>query len=246
MDNLFSRFDRFPLFGLIAVFIAVSAFWWTTERYEVRVWQHIQTVLLEDEVMPGTHPVTRWNRPIGISLAGASQEDIGAVEDFVADLNVLLAGSSVRLGPARAQDADIWVTFVAAARIPELSKRVTGTVPEGPVYGQGSVFSQDGFTINHGYVIIAADVPVAHRRNLVFEEITQVLGPANDSPFFPSSIFYESEDGKSSKVLELSRLDRKLIRFLYLHLKPGDDLAALRRAYDRHWRTMTVPPRLKK
>ena len=40
---------------------------------------------------------------------------------------------------------------------------------------------------------------------------------------------------------ELSRRDKKLLRFLYIHLKPGDREPQVRAAFDKHWDTIKVP-----
>lgn len=32
-------------------------------------------------------------------------------------------------------------------------------------------------------------------------------------------------------------IDRKTLRFLYQHLKPGDEFSAVKRAFDAHWRS---------
>ncbi len=38
-----------------------------------------------------------------------------------------------------------------------------------------------------------------------------------------------------SAVTRLAPMDRELLRFLYTHLRPGDDAEAVRRAFEQHW-----------
>ncbi|MCH9052851.1 MAG: DUF2927 domain-containing protein [Proteobacteria bacterium] len=66
------------------------------------------------------------------------------------------------------------------------------------------------------------------------QEIIQALGPANDSPLFPSSVFFEQGE-VGSAATQLAPIDRELLRLLYTHLRPGDDAEAIRRAFEQHW-----------
>jgi hypothetical protein len=52
------------------------------------------------------------------------------------------------------------------------------------------------------------------QRSILREELTQALGLGNDSPRYPTSIFYET-DFNGGFVTEYSSYDRELIRLLY-------------------------------
>ena len=76
-------------------------------------------------------------------------------------------------------------------------------------------------------------------RSILFEEIFQALGPLNDTAIYQDSLLFETED-YAPMHKTLSPRDKKLLRFLYLHLKPGDGEEEVRKAFDQHWDKMDV------
>ena len=61
------------------------------------------------------------------------------------------------------------------------------------------------------------------------------MGVPGHTPFDLDSVLYAGGPNRRSAALEFSRDELRLIRFLYLHLKPGDGVRELRQAFDRYW-----------
>ena len=72
------------------------------------------------------------------------------------------------------------------------------------------------------------------RRATIAQELYHTLGPVNDSPYFPASVLFEDGETASSAI-ELALVDRKLLKFLYMYLEPGDQHHERRDAFDKYW-----------
>jgi hypothetical protein len=100
--------------------------------------------------------------------------------------------------------------------------------------GWAAVRVDAGLAITKVHVLVASDLPQREFTSLIHEEVTQGLGLPDDSARFRDSIFFETEtDGGFAPTL--SCIDRMLLKLLYTHLRPGDDLLALSRAMDRYF-----------
>ncbi|MDP6121304.1 MAG: DUF2927 domain-containing protein [Rhodospirillales bacterium] len=86
---------------------------------------------------------------------------------------------------------------------------------------------------------MAQNVDGKERLSMVLEKLTQALGPINDTTIYPDGILYENFDNVKT-IVELSPLDKKLLRFLYTHLNPGDREEDVRRAFEKYWDTINV------
>lgn len=204
-------------------------------------WQHVARVLLRGEFEYRAPTVARYAKPVRIGLLDATAEDRAAVAELVADLNVLVAGSGVAFSIGEFGKSEISAGFESLAAFPNVARFLN--LPYVP--GNSGVFwpyaMEDG-ALAGATILISNDSSGSLRRHIIFEEIYQSLGPHNDSPLYPESIVYE-RDGDGGSATRLADIDRKLLRFLYLHLKPGDGIAEVRRAYDAHWRDLAVPSR---
>jgi hypothetical protein len=232
---------RIAVGGLAVIGIVFAATFYSFPRDEDREWKHIVRVLLRAEYGYRTPLVRRWMTPIKLRLLFAVQQDRDVVDDLVNDINTLIAESGVGLSVGDFKLPSVSVSFLSQNVFSEVAEKTEIDYRPGNLgwfYTEGG---QDG-AVKVGVILIADELAGVLRRHAIQEEIYQVLGPFNDSPLYTDSIVYETDDD-GARASRLSDLDRKLLRFLYLYLKPGDDIAALRRAYDAHWRTMTVPPR---
>lgn len=198
-----------------------------------QAWRFVEQVLLADEFDGPRGVVVRWARPPTIGVVGATPGDRRAVEETVADINDALQGTGISLSFDTAAQSDITVMFTSAENFPNIAWSL----------GAEYVAGNDGFFWtwwNAGHELTDARVVIAteatdRRHALIAQEIVQTLGPSNDSPEFPSSLFYEVAGERWSSATRLAPIDRKLLRFLYDHLKAGDTADDVRRAFDQHW-----------
>ncbi|MEO0814855.1 MAG: DUF2927 domain-containing protein [Myxococcota bacterium] len=201
--------------------------------YESRVREWARDVLLGVEFGDPTPISRRWAQAPTISLMAGNGEHSVLVNDVVAELNRFL--EPVFEPVERIQDdsdgADVRVYFVDLDRFDDIARREnTIVVPDN--LGQFYIRWDETQTIFDAVVLIARDrLQGALLRHLVYEEITQALGPLNDSAFFQDSIFF-SASGSDGTAQRLSPEDRWLLQFLYRDLNPGASVTDLRRALD--------------
>ncbi|MDA9101423.1 DUF2927 domain-containing protein [Omnitrophica bacterium] len=94
-------------------------------------------------------------------------------------------------------------------------------------HGMGSIY--------RAVVLINSKAGSHFKKHLIREEIAQSLGPANDSDYSSSSIFYTGGKLFGGNPTEFSDLDKQLLRFFYKHLKAGYAEEKLAQAYLNHW-----------
>ncbi len=189
--------------------------------------------MLESEYGQRFGAVTRWVKSPKIRVFGGTQEDMRAIKALVDELNELLDGTGISLTIVRFGEADIKVIIAPLGDFPRLAQEHGLKYVEGNV-GFGGSWINDYYELVSDVTLIAAELTGRGRQATIVQEITQALGPANDSPLFPSSAFFE-RDGVGSTATRLAPIDRELLRFLYTHLRPGDDAEAVRRAFEQHW-----------
>ena len=111
------------------------------------------------------------------------------------------------------------------------------------MYGFQVVDGGDGFAgiiVDHRHyarmalVLIDKSLLIHGRRATIAQELYHTLGPVNDSPYFPASVLFEDGETASSAI-ELALVDRKLLKFLYMYLEPGDKHHERRDAFDKYW-----------
>ena len=170
---------------------------------------------------------------MSLRLVKSVKHDEEFTKKFVQSLNRVLSGTGVQLGFEENDAAAVTVRFAPIWAFHDIVVDL-GLEYVGGNDGQLMIWFDDHARATAGLVLIGSDIDLDRRRATIAQELTQVLGPLNDSFEFPESVMYES--GKNpSTAMELAPIDRRLLRFLYRHLKPGDDVHAVRTAFDMYW-----------
>lgn len=179
--------------------------------------------------------VRRWVTSPTVSVFGADKEQVKLVQTTLDKLNVVLkeARSTVRLKSVKANDdkAAIKVHFMEYAELPDFCKRNNIRFS-----GIDDAFFWNGWDsagrFTEARVMVASDRCTGNKlRHLLLEEMTQILGPMNDSPRKRGSIFF----GGYSEVPDLSPDDKQLLSLLYRRLKAGEPRDRIERAIRRYW-----------
>jgi hypothetical protein len=183
-------------------------------------WEFVSDLLLADGA------VRRFTGPVQIFVENGTDADLATLTAVIEQLNVLtVRAGAYWYGPqpwtGRSDTPFILVRF-----------------EEAEVLGKRRL----GFARLAGMpVITAANVSVRRSLNgdrrvsVVLHEIGHAVGFAGHASYarrFDSLMAPQVE----MYGYALTPLDHKAIRFLYEHLQPGDEPAAVRRAYDAHWR----------
>lgn len=184
--------------------------------------------------------VARWTMPIRLSVMRGDTAVRADLLSLIPTLNETLepAGTPIRLVGDGDDAAELKVYFAPTSEFAGISKAHGGWYIEGND-GYFFAFWNARFELERVFVLIATDKLSGKRlRHITFEEVTQALGPANDSALFSDSIFYENaadKDAETNAQTELTARDRKLLSFFYNRVKPGDRKTAVDRAFDAHW-----------
>lgn len=180
----------------------------------------------------------KWDRSPQLSLFGASPAETRVVKSCVRKINSALEETDIQIEMLDAEDDDatLKVYFAPLAQFREIAKK------EGIAYfdnndGYFFVRWKRKYAIDSAVVLLASDRMEGNQlKHFAMEEITQSLGLPGDSKHFKDSLFYESiaEDDFGSAT-NLSRLDAKLLRFLYQKVESGSHPVEVGILMEKHW-----------
>ncbi|MCH2182022.1 MAG: DUF2927 domain-containing protein [Mariniblastus sp.] len=204
-----------------------------------------ETIRFVGDVLVGTEygtkveeqVVYRWETPPRLSTFGDGSHHPAIVQKTVAHINEFLpANRRIAMLDPNDDSATIKLYFVPFKEFEPLAKAEGFEVSDadwGVFYMRWNRFCE----IESAIVLIADDKLNGRRmQHFLLEELTQSLGLAGDSRRFKESVFYEDLDEREfGTAIELSNLDRKLIRFLYEHVQPGTSAVELGVLLERHW-----------
>ena len=191
-----------------------------------------QTVLLGPEYGGDGNVVSRWPQLPAASIIGATPAQAAIAGEVIDGINEALASvrpeQQIALGEPDDDSAPLAIIFAPLGEFARIAEEHGFPYTEGN-WGFFWMFWDD-HAINRAVVLLASDALQGDElRHFAFEEITQSLGAASDSPAYPDSVFYaDGDDGGSATTL--SAEDRKLLRMLYGPLQPGDGAEQVRAA----------------
>lgn len=198
-----------------------------------REWRFVEKVLLTSEFDGPIKGLVMWDRPITLQVIDAREQDMRFIAEFVVSLNQVLSGTRVKFRIEDIDTAEMSIKFAPTGRFREIAEYLGAEYTAGG-YGISWIWSEPGSKAARAISLVGQNLEIRDRHSTIAQELTQMLGPGNDSPLFPDSVMYEKEYDLSTAT-ELAAIDRKLLRFVYRHLKPGDDVRAVRTAFDMYW-----------
>lgn len=230
---------------LIPVFLLLAPFTAGGEPLDHPDWKYVRKVLLTSETGENEGFIVRWNRPVRVTVVSEDLKNhLSLVRSVIGELNTALAGTGMSLTLV-GKTSDILIHFVKRERFRSAGAKLgCEAVPDAVAYFCTWGGNEKHPAINFAFIVIPNEEPTGDFYSMALEELTQVLGPTNDvqDPAFETSLFYEYEEGVSTPYFKvLSNRDKKLLRFLYTHLKPGDREPEVRAAFDKHWDSIQVP-----
>lgn len=205
------------------------------DRAKVRAW--VETVALGTEFGGEGKIAARWTKPVRFSVMKGDQRVRKDMLELILTLNLVLApaGAPITVVGDGDADAELKVYFVPLAQFDGIARRHGFTYVQGN-HGFFQTFWNTRHELTRAFILMATDkLSGAPLRHFSFEELTQSLGLANDSPAFPDSIFF-ANGADGGRALSLSALDRKLLSFFYTRVQPGDGEREVRAAFAAHWK----------
>lgn len=180
----------------------------------------------------------KWDRSPRLSVFGANPEEARTVANCVRKINSALEETTIQIEVLEAEndDATLKVYFVPLAQFPRLAEQEDIAFLDNND-GYFFVRWKRDHAIDSAVVLLASDRMEGNKlKHFAMEEITQSLGLPGDSKLFKDSLFYENiaEDDYGGAT-NLSRLDAKLLRFLYQRVKAGSHPVEVGILMAQHW-----------
>lgn len=219
---------RFTIITLICVAASLSACKTPRSVQELsneQVVANVRTIAFYREYDPGLeHAMTRWEKPITIAYVGEINErQRKELHDHINELSELSGRTFIEVAPHQA-DLVAFMAPEAFERVldtyreeyrrffssDDAMERVTrGMADEAVCFGRILTDTETG-ALEEAMVVIPTDIDRFMVRSCIVEELTQVMGPVNDSDEIKPSIFND----RSGNLL-LSDHDRMIVRVLY-------------------------------
>lgn len=206
-----------------------------SESHRELQFRFLKQVLLERENGDdrGNGYVIRWTVPPKMDGSVLRKEDVANLIHAMDQINAAFEETDFYLLAADPDEANIHFLYKPVADFAKIAKEYDFEYVPGS-YGYFTVWLDDEGNPDLALIMIADELEGFVRRAYILHELFNVLGPMNDSDLIHQSALYD--DGvEVAWRTTLGAFDRKILRFLYTHLKPGDDEAALRAAFDKYW-----------
>ena len=179
--------------------------------------------------------VNRWAEAPTVALIGARREDRAFVSALLARFAPALGAHAARLAERGARTARIGVYFVTrdeAAAVAARHRLRLELARRGAGYTEAVV--GPGHALHMAAVLVRDELDGRERRATVAHELYHALGPGGHSRWIPGSVVF-GDSFASSFATAPAPVDLKTLALLYRYLRPGDDEAAVRAAFDAHW-----------
>ncbi|MFQ5959421.1 MAG: DUF2927 domain-containing protein [Alphaproteobacteria bacterium] len=196
-------------------------------------WRFVEKVILQPAPGAKGSVAIRWTTSPRIALVNATAEDTAFVQAIVAAVNEVLEGSGLSARLVEGGTSNVQVYFATQATFDRLAENL-GASPFPPTAGFYLVWPGERLDIATAVAVIEADLSAAERQAAIVHELAHTLGLRGHSAVFRESVVF-SEGGQRSTATALSPVDRKLLRLLYVNLRPADGWSELRTAYRDYW-----------
>jgi hypothetical protein len=206
-NNLFFVKPKIAM-GLIVCFMATTgSAEANTQKFCANEVKYLEDIALGFEYGNVPHVIDKWDHNIQIRITGQpSTQDLKTVNWVVGELNKLIGGS-INLSLTTGNQYNVTLYFGPNSTFSRVEPHYVPT-------NYGFFWVQTDFRgIESATVLISTDyVSQEERNHLIREELTQILGLANDSYSYQDSIFYQPW----TCTTNYSDLDKKVIKMLYL------------------------------
>ena len=196
-----------------------------------RDFRFVRDLLLTEEVGGYSVEITRWTGDITVSIAVDRRGVSSDVRDVLEQISPLIAPLGINLIDEGEGDIKLYVpdsNWVKKELSPVGGRNLRR------YSGYFDLTQADDGSISKGRIIVNPDVPKPDIKKVLVHEFAHALGLTAHSKIFPDSVLYQNRP-RFLLADELAPVDRKLIRFLYRYLEPGDDEELVREIFDLYW-----------
>ena len=193
-------------------------------------WDYVEDLLLDDGQSKVIH---RWDYGPSVTISNGNSQEVDMVIGAVYEVNQLLLNTNFALRFTWEESADIKVTFGSRN---ELNKSNPNYQIDSNIEGYiMSSVEHDG-TLNTASIFVVRNLTPGDKWGTVLHELGHAVGIIGHTDRYYSSLFHINLKGGALSD-GFSSDDRKLLSFLYQHLKPGAKEPEVRAAFAKHWVT---------
>lgn len=190
-------------------------------------------MLFTGDPAPSTETVSIWNRDIAWKLSSTDPRHLSETRGAVAEMNTLLNSVPFKLVEAKSAPPVLLIAFVPAAQLRNLKTGRTAFRP-GRLGHTFTFRGADGAIGNAG-IFIADNLPDDARKYALRHELMHAMGIPKHTTYSFKSVLRRNWQ-MSSAPRNLLPFDRKVIDFVYRHLKSGQTRQVVRRIFQERWR----------
>lgn len=221
-----------PVFFIRVVSILAAILLTPASVVSANDFRPVDEMLFSGDPRTDTASVSIWNREIPWKASTTNREILEDIRAATAEMNLVLAGSGIKLTEAAGTPPALQFTLVPAAKL-------AGFAGNGMSFSPGRIghtftFKKKDGSIRNAAIFIADNLPHGVRKYIIRHELMHAMGIPKHATYVFDSIL-RSNWRMSSAPRELLDFDRKIIRFVYNHLKPGFTKAQTRGMFEREW-----------
>ena len=188
---------------------------------------------------PDLEEIYRWQEPVKIHVAGATFKEVLSVQMAIEEFNVIQSGTGIRLDLTNDMSRNAEIIFAERIEFHDIAKEYNFDY-DGDSTLVTRYWLKESGDLHYAIALIDNEANDDLKRSYILVGISKILGVFGHSPEIPESIFY-MERGFTNPVVQFHGIDRKIIRFLYEHLKSGDKIIDFQEAFIKHWDKTKVP-----
>lgn len=229
------------LYLLAAIIFATVSF--GTNNCVAQDWDQ-QVIRFVGEVAVGTEysrtdqVVMKWTEPAKLSVFNATDRQSRVASWAVEQVNEVLSSTEMSIKILEPDDEAatlkvIFAPFDEFANVAAEHDFEPFPNNDGGFY----IWWNERYEIERAVVLLSSDrLKNRQLQHFALEEISQSLGFAGDSSRFANSVFYENDaESEYGDATRFSKLDKKLMRFIYNHVEPGTPPVELGMIMSKLW-----------
>ena len=184
--------------------------------YQESVVEYFKEIALGYEFSTDQAVTRKWKSPMKLYVGGVKNDAYlqEILKDAIIQINDLATDGFYIELTKDSSISNAYIYFGSVNQFLNLFPEEKGVLTQGD-NGLSSVwYNRRDFIVQARIFVEVTSTTPEEQRSIVLEEVTQSLGLGNDSPLYPTSIFYETAtDG--GYVQQYSEMDKYLVRLLY-------------------------------
>ena len=227
------------------VTIIFATVYFSTNNCVAQEWDR-QVVRFVNDVAVGTEysrtdqVVMKWTEPAKLRVFDATDRQSRIIFQTVEHINEALSSTdmSIKTFEPGDEEATLKVIFAPFDQFANVAAEHGFEVAPNN-YGGFYIWWNERYEIERAVVLLSSErLKNRQLKHVALEEISQSLGFPGDSARFPNSVFYENPaENQNGDATQFSKLDKKLMRFIYEHVEPGTPPVELGMIMSKLWAT---------